>query len=256
VITTANAIEFHQVTKTFYRGGGQRLLRSYLAELIGGRKPEGFSAIKGISFRISPGESVAIVGPNGAGKSTLLSLVTRLAPPTSGAITVNGRIAALLDLAAGFHPDLTGHENVMLNAALLGFSRRRATEYYERIVEFAELAEFMNEPLRTFSSGMMLRLGFSVAVSLDPDILIIDEVLAVGDQSFQAKCIERIFQIKHQGKTILCVSHVGSIIHQLCERAMWLDHGELLMDGSTSEVLQAYEGWATSAAESADSPES
>ena len=189
----------------------------------------------------------------GAGKSTLLSLVTRLLPPTSGSVVVNGRVAALLDLGAGFHPDLTGKENVILNASLLGFSRKRCQEYYERIVEFAELAEFMNEPVRTFSSGMMLRLGFSVAVNLDPEILLIDEVLSVGDQSFQAKCIERIFEIKHRAKAVLCASHVGSIIHQLCERAMWLDHGELVMDGPTDEVLQAYEGWVTTSA--AETPE-
>ena len=184
-----NIIEFNHVSKSFHRTGGQQLLRQYVADLFGGADKNPFEALKDVNFHIGDGECVGVIGANGAGKSTLLSLITGLAPPSKGTVKVNGRIAALLELGAGFHQDLTGRENVILNAALMGFTRRQAYELYEQIVDFAEMAEFMEEPLRTYSNGMKLRLGFSVAINLDPDILIIDEVLAVGDQAFQTKCI-------------------------------------------------------------------
>lgn len=235
-------IEFKNVSKAFHRLAGQRLLRHYLEDLMGKSGSDSFHALKNINFSIKDGESVAVIGANGAGKSTLLSLVTRLAPPSSGEVVINGRVAALLELGAGFHPDLTGRENVRLNASLLGFSRNQANALYDSIVDFAELHDFIDEPLRTYSSGMMLRLAFGVAVNLDPQILIIDEVLAVGDQQFQAKCIDKIFEIRNQGRTILCVSHATTILQSLCSRAIWLDHGQLIMDGPINEVLQAYEG--------------
>ncbi len=243
-----NVIEFQNVSKTFHRAVGQRLLRHYIEDMIGAKDPNPFYALKDISFAIRDGESVAVIGSNGAGKSTLLSLVTHLMPPSEGKVTVNGRLAALLDLGAGFHPDLTGRENIRLNASLLGFSRKRAAELFDSIVDFSELHEFINEPLRTYSNGMILRLAFSVALSLDPQILIIDEVLAVGDQAFQAKCIDKIFDIRNQGKTILCVSHAHAILRNLCSRAIWLDHGQLIMDGAVEEVLNAYEGRAAHSA--------
>jgi ABC-type polysaccharide/polyol phosphate transport system ATPase subunit len=155
-------------------------------------------------------------------------------------VEVNGRVAALLELGAGFHPDLTGAENVRINAALLGFSRRQVREKFDEIVAFAELADFINEPLRTYSTGMMMRLAFSVAVSVNPDILIIDEVLGVGDLSFQAKCLERIMQFRHAGKTMLCVSHSNETLMGLCDRAMWLDHGRLMEYGPIAHVVEAY----------------
>ena len=237
-----NVIEFKNVTKAFHRAVGQRLLRHYLEDLMGKTDPDSFYALKNVSFAVRDGESVAVIGANGAGKSTLLSLVTRLAPPSSGEIIVNGRVAALLELGAGFHPDLTGRENVRLNASLLGFSRKQAGDLYESIVDFAELHDFIDEPLRTYSNGMMLRLAFAVAVNLDPQILIIDEVLAVGDQQFQTKCIDKIFDIRNQGRTILCVSHALNTLQSLCTRAIWLDHGQLIMDGPVKDVLHAYEG--------------
>ena len=237
-----NVIEFKNVTKAFHRVLGQRLIRHYLEDLLGKADPDSFQALKNLNFVIKDGESVAVIGANGAGKSTLLSLVTRLVPPSSGEVIINGRIAALLELGAGFHPDLTGRENVRLNASLLGFTRKQAGDLYEAIVDFSELQDFIDEPLRTYSNGMMLRLAFSVAVNLDPQILIIDEVLAVGDQQFQAKCMEKIFEIRNQGRTILCVSHALSTLQNLCTRALWLDHGQLMMDGPVREVLQAYEG--------------
>jgi len=237
-----NVIEFKNVTKAFHRAVGQRLLRHYLEDLLGKTDPDSFYALKNVSFAIRDGESVAVIGANGAGKSTLLSLVTRLAPPSSGNVVVNGRVAGLLELGAGFHPDLTGRENVRLNASLLGFTRKQAGDLYESIVDFAELHDFIDEPLRTYSNGMMLRLAFAVAVNLDPQILIIDEVLAVGDQQFQAKCIDKIFEIRNKGRTILCVSHAFSTLQSLCTRAIWLDHGQLIMDGPVKSVLNAYEG--------------
>lgn len=241
-------IQLQNVTKTFHRSGGQKLLRHYLEDILGKTDPERFFALKDVSFSVRDGESVAVIGANGAGKSTLLSLVTGLAPPSTGTVTVNGRAAALLDLGSGFHPDLTGRENILLNASLLGFSRSRAHALYDQIVEFSELGDFINEPLRTYSNGMMLRLAFSVAVNLEPQILIIDEVLAVGDQKFQAKCREKIFEIRNQGRTILCVSHVSPTLRELCDRALWLDHGQLIMDGPIGEVSAAYEGRLTSPA--------
>lgn len=235
-------IEFKNVSKAFHRAVGKRLLRHYLEDLLGKADPDSFHALKDVSFQIKDGEAVAIVGANGAGKSTLLSLVTGLAPPSTGTVSIQGRVAALLELGAGFHPDLTGRENVRLNASLLGFSRRQATDLYSSIVDFSELHDFIDEPLRTYSNGMMLRLAFAVAVNLDPQILIIDEILAVGDQQFQAKCIEKIYAIRNQGRTILCASHANGILQNLCTRAIWLDHGQLIMDGPVSQVLQAYEG--------------
>jgi ABC-type polysaccharide/polyol phosphate transport system ATPase subunit len=151
-------------------------------------------------------------------------------------------VAALLQLGAGFHPDLTGTENVYMNAALLGFSARKAAEAYESIVEFSGVGEFINEPLRTYSSGMYVRLAFAIAIHVDPDILIIDEVLSVGDHAFQTKCMNKIVEFKRQGKTLVFVSHSGGSVQSLCERALWLDHGELVMDGDASEVVAAYEG--------------
>jgi len=237
-----NVIEFKNVSKSFHRAVGKELLRHYLEDLMGKADHDSFHALKNISFSIRDGESVAVVGDNGAGKSTLLSLVTRLAPPSSGDVIINGRVAALLELGAGFHPDLTARENVRLNASLLGFWRKQASDLFESIVDFSELHNFIDEPLRTYSNGMMLRLAFAVAVNLDPQILLIDEILAVGDQQFQAKCMDKIFEIRNQGRTTLCVSHAFSTLQTLCTRALWLDHGQLVMDGPVRDVVQAYKG--------------
>jgi ABC-type polysaccharide/polyol phosphate transport system ATPase subunit len=182
-----------------------------------------------------------VVGSNGAGKSTLLSLAAGLCPPDSGTVTVNGRVAALLQMGAGFHPDLTGLENVKLNAALLGLSAAKTAQAMDSILEFSGIGDFIGEPLRTYSSGMTMRLAFSVAVHVDPDILIIDEVLAVGDQAFQAKCMDKIMEFKRQGRTLLFVSHSTGVVQQFCERALWLEHGCLAMDGEAGEVVAAYE---------------
>ena len=235
-------IDCQSVSKRFYRNRGRKLLRSHLAEWFRKRGEEYFCALNDVSFQVLSGESVAIIGPNGAGKSTLLSLVTSLAAPDEGRITVNGRVAALLELGSGFHPDLTGAENLRLNAALLGFTAQQTRELAGEIISFAGIEDFINQPLRTYSSGMVLRLAFSIAINLDPDILIVDEVLAVGDQAFQAKCFDKILQFRRAGKTILAVSHAATLLLQLCDRAIWLDAGELVMDGEIHSVLDAYQG--------------
>jgi len=239
-----NAIAFASVTKSFPMNAQRMLARGHVANWLKRGSRERFVALRNISFRIPRGQTVGVVGPNGAGKSTMLSLVTGLCPPDEGTVTVNGRVAPLLQLGAGFHPDLTGVENVHLNAALLGFSATKTAEAFDRIVEFSGIGPFIDQPLRTYSSGMTVRLAFSVAIHADPDILIIDEVLAVGDQAFQAKCMAKILQFKEQGKTLLFVSHSTGSVQKLCERALWLNRGELVMDGSAAEVVAAYEGGA------------
>ncbi len=239
-----DAIAFASVSKTFPMNAQRLLARGYLSRFLKRGEKQRFVALRNITFQIPPGQTVGVVGSNGAGKSTLLSLVAGLCPPDEGTVTVHGRVAPLLQLGAGFHPDLTGAENLQLNAALLGFSATKTAESYERIVEFAGIGPFIDQPLRTYSSGMSMRLAFSIAIHVEPDILIIDEVLAVGDQAFQAKCMDKILEFKEQGKTLLFVSHSTGAVQKLCERALWLDHGALLMDGEAAEVAAAYEGGA------------
>lgn len=236
-----SVIEFQNVSKQYTRRPGQMLLRNHLTHFLTGHREEPFVALKHVSFAVERGESVAVIGRNGAGKSTLLSLVAGVSQPDGGTVSVNGHVAGLLELGSGFHPDLTGRENVRLNAALLGMSRRRTSESFESIVEFSGIREFIDQPLRTYSTGMVMRLAFSVAISREPEILLIDEVLAVGDAAFQAKCFEKIHEFRNAGKTLLCVSHT-TIVHKLCDRAIWLDHGELILDGPVAEVSAAYAG--------------
>jgi ABC-type polysaccharide/polyol phosphate transport system ATPase subunit len=242
-----SVIEFHNVSKKFTRHAGQMLLRNHVTRFFTRQKEDPFFALKHVSFSVERGESLAVIGSNGAGKSTLLGLVAGISQPDEGTVAVNGQVAALLELGSGFHPDLTGRENVRLNAALLGLSRRQTAAAFERIVEFSGIREFIDEPLRTYSTGMMMRLAFSVAINRDPEILLIDEVLAVGDAAFQAKCIEKIHEFRNAGKTLLCVSH-SNMIRQLCDRAIWLDHGELILSGAVADVLEAYAGRQTAPA--------
>jgi len=243
----AAAIACENVWKTFRLHTHQKLLRQHLTSWFGGGGFTQFDALKGVSFRVAKGEGLAVIGSNGAGKSTLLSIITGLAKPDKGTVRVNGRVAALLELGSGFHPDLTGSENVYLNAALLGFGERQTKDMFDDIVDFAGVRDFIEEPLRTYSSGMMMRLAFSVAVNVDPDILIIDEVLAVGDMDFQAKSYEKIRDFRRAGKTFLCVSHNPQVLLDLCDRAVWLDQGEMLMCDRIHYVLDAYGGRAARA---------
>jgi len=234
-------IQFQDVSKRYPRQGGRKFLRSFIAGWVRDSKRADFYALRDVSFRVRRGESVAIVGANGAGKSTLLSLAAGLCPPDRGVVSVAGRVATLLQLGAGFHPDLTGAENVCLNAALSGMSRRETMRQFDSIVEFSGIGDFIREPLRTYSNGMVLRLAFAVAVHVPFEILLIDEVLAVGDPGFQAKCVERILEFKRSGKTLLCVSHGQEILKQICDHALYLSGGRLVHKGSVEETLQAYE---------------
>lgn len=241
-MTNEPVIEISGVSKAFKL----RIQRPYVItdiyhRLFGrGRKDEDFWAVKDISLSIAKGESVALVGRNGAGKSTLLSMIAGALWPTSGDIIVRGRLGALLELGAGFHPDLTGRENIYLNASLLGLSRDEIEAQIQNIIDFSELQEFIDVPLRNYSSGMQVRLGFSVAAHTDPDILIMDEALAVGDSAFQQKCIARIQEFKAAGKTFLFVSHNPTQVSSLCTRIIWLEQGRLRADGPTAEIGAAY----------------
>jgi ABC-type polysaccharide/polyol phosphate transport system ATPase subunit len=218
------------------------LLRQRLTNLFRGTHIERFTALHEISFSIRSGESLGIIGHNGAGKSTLLNLITGLCLPTAGSVTIAGRIAALLELGSGFHPDLTGMENVHVNASLMGLTRKEVGQLFPAIVDFAGIGDFINEPLRTYSSGMMMRLAFAVAIHVNPDILVVDEVLGVGDQEFFDKCVQRIERLRRAGKTMICVSHSLAIIESLCDRVIWLDQGRIVGDGTAASAIQAYLG--------------
>lgn len=235
-----SVVAFESVSKYFYRHGGQMLLRDRLRHLLNPPPRDRFFALRDVSFSIERGESLAVVGNNGAGKSTLLNLATQLCLPSEGTVRIHGRVAGLLELGAGFHNDLTGAENLRINAALLGLTRKQVKQRFDGIVEFSGVGDFIDEPLRAYSTGMRMRLAFAIAVNVDPDILIIDEILGVGDQEFFAKCFERIMEFRHAGKTLLCVSHALESLEILCDRAMWLDHGRVARTGPLRQVLQAY----------------
>lgn len=238
------AIEFISVTKRYplyhHIGSGIKELifnpRRALT-LLSGRS---YLAIEDISFTVKKGESVALIGRNGAGKSTSLGLVAGVIKPTTGTVKTNGRVASMLELGGGFHPELTGRENIRLNATLLGLRRKQLNERIDKIIEFSELGEFIDEPIRVYSSGMLAKLGFSVITQVDPDILIIDEVLAVGDYAFQKKCIETINKFKDKGVTILFVSHNLGDIEKICDRVIWIENHRLKASGNAENILQQY----------------
>jgi ABC-type polysaccharide/polyol phosphate transport system ATPase subunit len=226
-----------------YRVPHERIgtFKEYMIRLMQGKvKYNSFWALKDVSFSVNQGEIFGLIGQNGAGKSTLLKVIARVLRPTAGRVLVKGRVAPLLEFGAGFHPELTGRENVYLNGAMLGFNQEEMDAKFQGIVDFAELWDFIDAPLRTYSSGMWARLGFSVATDVDPDILIIDEVLSVGDEAFQRKSMERINTFKEQGVTILFVSHNMDVIESMCQRTAWIDQGLLQIVGETSEVIAAY----------------
>lgn len=201
---------------------------------------EDFWVLQDISFKVEPGSTVALVGGNGSGKSTMLKMIARILKPNKGSIRTNGRVSALLELGAGFQQDYTGRENVFLNGSILGLSTKETRRRFDDIVGFSELEKFIDTPVRNYSSGMYMRLAFSIAINVDPDILLIDEVLAVGDEAFQRKCFDKILSFKQQGKTILFVSHDPYAVRRLCERAVLLDRGKMAMIGSADTVLNQY----------------
>ena len=222
-----------------FTGGIKNFLFHFPTALREMRKSR-FTALKNVSLEISSGETVGIIGKNGAGKSTILGLLAGVLKPSSGQVTVAGRIAPLLELGAGFHTELSGRENILLNGILLGMLKREVEEKSDAIIEFSELEEFIDQPIRTYSSGMLARLGFSVAVYCNPDILLVDEVLAVGDQDFQKKCIEKMLVFKQEQKTIVFVSHNTDEILKVCDRAIWIDQGIVYRDGQPDQVINEY----------------
>lgn len=215
-----------------------RMLPNFRSDRRGSRTP--FWALRNINFSIPQGSSLGIVGDNGSGKSTLLKLLTQTMLPTEGSIEINGSVSALIELGAGFHPDFTGRENIYLNASILGYTRRQIAGRINSIVDFAELWDFIDTPVKYYSSGMSARLGFSIATAVSPDILIIDEILAVGDEAFQAKCMEKIRAMKHNGTTILYVSHSLSTVISLADTVLWLDKGTQAALGDPEAVVRLY----------------
>ena len=240
VTSEVPAIELTGVSKSF------RLYRDVnytLKERIINFRKRGYDlfwALKGVDLTVFKGETLGIIGPNGSGKSTLLRLMTRIMSPNEGKICTHGTIAALLELGAGFHPDLTGRENIFLNASILGFKRRELMGLIDDIIDFSELGPFIDNQVKNYSSGMYVRLGFSIAINLNPDILLIDEVLAVGDEAFQTKCLNRIARMQQEGKTIVLVTHEANIAASICDRVLWLEKGEEKMLGDPREVTELY----------------
>jgi lipopolysaccharide transport system ATP-binding protein len=238
----AAAIQFENVSKRFILHYARP--RSFQELVIGALwrswSREELWALNDVSFEVERGEMLGIIGPNGSGKSTILKLITRILEPTSGRISVDGKVSALIELGAGFHPDLTGRENVYLNGSILGLSKEEMGVKFKEIVEFAELERFINVPLKHYSSGMYMRLGFAIAINVEPDILLIDEVLAVGDESFQKKCLAKIEEFKQQGKTMVFVSHALETVRKLCDKAIWLEQGEIQSIGNPDKVIYDY----------------
>jgi ABC-type polysaccharide/polyol phosphate transport system ATPase subunit len=239
------AIELTDVTKIYRRYGGRQfstlksalLQRNVLQHL---NPSEAFHALEGVSFTVEPGQTYGVIGRNGSGKSTALKLVAGITKPTSGTVRVRGRVSALIELGAGFHPEISGRENVFINGIMLGLTKKEISRRFDEIVEFAELTEFIDAPVKTYSSGMYMRLGFAVAIHVDPDVLLVDEVLAVGDEGFTHKCLDKFAEFRRLGKTILLVTHSLSLIERFCDAALWLDAGRPRAHGDPRRVVDAY----------------
>lgn len=237
-------IVFDNVSKSYplyhhVRGGLKNFIFN-LPKAISTIKSPHFEALRDISFEVKKGEALGIIGRNGAGKSTLLGLIAGVLKPNKGSVTVKNRVSPLLELGAGFHPELTGMENIMLNGVLMGMYREQVQKKLDEIVRFSELGDFVNQPIRTYSSGMLARLGFSVVANLGPQLLLIDEILAVGDLEFQKKCFAKMEEFKENGITIVFVSHNMSNVERICDRVMWIQHHQLEMIGETEKVVKAY----------------
>jgi ABC-type polysaccharide/polyol phosphate transport system ATPase subunit len=246
-----NPVEFNHVWKKFKRGEKFNSLRDAIPNFVKGMiskktsdeklETSEFWAVKDVSFSVKKGEVVGFIGPNGAGKSTILKLLSRIMDPYKGDMSINGRLSALIEVTAGFHPELTGRENVYLNGTILGMKRKELDEKFDAIVEFSGLKEFIDTPVKRYSSGMFSRLGFSVAAHVDPDILLVDEVLSVGDIAFQAKCAQKMREMLQSGVTIILVSHNLQLVQSLCSRVLLLNKGQILKEGPPHEVIPYYE---------------
>ena len=249
---TEPVISFDHIYKKFAMGEQHTTLRDLVAASFGklfGRGPtadpaqlrnQEFWAVKDLSFELKKGESLGIIGPNGSGKSTTLKLLSGILRPDRGTYNVKGRLSALIEVGAGFHPDLTGRENVYLNGAILGLSRKQIDDRFDGIVAFSGIEQFIDSPVKNYSSGMYVRLGFSVAINVDPDVLLIDEVLAVGDEAFQRKCEARIAERVQEGATLVLVSHDAALVERTCERVVVLDGGAAVFDGPAAEGMAHY----------------
>jgi ABC-type polysaccharide/polyol phosphate transport system ATPase subunit len=240
------AIEVKDVHKVYRRYGRRKHFATLKSALLSGellrdlRPDETFHALRGVSFGVDAGRTFGIVGRNGSGKSTMLKLIAGIGKPTAGRINVEGRVSALIELGAGFHPEISGRENVFINGMMLGLTRRQIADRFDAIVEFAELQEFIDAPVKTYSSGMYMRLGFAVAVNVDPDVLLVDEVLAVGDEAFTHRCLDTFAEFKRRGKTILIVTHQLELVERFCDDALWLDRGAVRAHGEPRRVIDAY----------------
>ena len=235
-----NAIEFQHVSKSYaiYDSPGDRLKE--LLPLRRGKRHRDFGALRDISFAVKRGETFCIIGENGSGKSTLLQIIAGILQPTSGTVMVNGRVSALLELGAGFNPEFSGRNNVYLNGSILGLTKRQIDERYQEIESFAEIGDFIEQPVKTYSSGMVVRLAFAVAINVDPDILLVDEALAVGDIYFRQRCMRKVHELRSRGVTILFVSHATSDVKAIGDRALWLEQGRLMEIGNTERVVAKY----------------
>jgi ABC-type polysaccharide/polyol phosphate transport system ATPase subunit len=241
-----NAIEIVNASKVYRRFSHKKqfatlksalLSRSLIRDL---RPDETFPALTNVTVSVPRGQTLGVIGRNGSGKSTLLKLVAGITKPTSGSVTVNGRVSALIELGAGFHPEISGRENVFINGIMLGLTKREVTRRFDEIVEFAELEEFIDAPVKTYSSGMYMRLGFAVAIHVDPEVLLVDEVLAVGDEGFTHKCLDKFAEFKRRGKTILLVTHSLGLVERFCDEALWMDGGRMKVQGDPKRVVGAY----------------
>src|SRR6187455_768393 len=240
-----NAIELTNVTKIYRRYSGRQFatLKSALMQrsILQDLKPsETFHALTDVSFSVPKGSTFGVMGRNGSGKSTALKLVAGITKPTSGSVHVDGRISALIELGAGFHPEISGRENVYINGIMLGLTKREVHERFDEIVDFAELREFIDAPVKTYSSGMYMRLGFAVAINVNPDVLLVDEVLAVGDEGFTHKCLDKFDEFRRRGRTIVIVTHSLDMVTRFCEEALWLDGGRIRAQGPPHQVIDAY----------------
>lgn len=240
---TENIIEVKNITMRFNLAEEKTdTIKEYILKLLRGKLHfNEFLALKDVSFEVKRGESVALIGMNGSGKSTMLKIIAGVMYPTKGSVTVKGSIAPLIELGAGFDMDLTARENIYLNGAVLGYDRDFMNQHFDEIMEFSELWDFVDVPVKNFSSGMIARLGFAIATIVKADILVVDEILSVGDFKFQRKCKERMAKLMEDGTTLLFVSHSGEQVKELCEKAAWIDHGELKAFGKTEEVYRLYE---------------
>lgn len=238
--TSDNAIEVRNMSKSFKAVYDKPYTLKERLVFWKSTKKEYHQILKNINLDIKKGETVALIGVNGSGKSTLLKLMTKIIYPTKGKIITNGKLTSLLELGAGFHQDFTGRENIYFNASIFGLTRKEIDARVQDIIDFSELGDFIDTPVRTYSSGMYMRLAFSVAINVDADILLIDEILAVGDQHFQEKCFDKLEELKKSKKTIVIVSHSLDSVEKLCDRAVWVYEGEIRKDGKTKEVIDEY----------------